>query len=78
MLVTSIFLIFPTMFSTLPNFSFTFILLSANAFYLDQSKILLSGKELNALPDHKTQALSKLEPLADDTFIVAQMVQFLI
>ena len=39
------------MFSTLPetnfNFSVTFILLSANAFNLDQSKILLFGKELN-------------------------------
>ena len=37
------------MFSTLPktnvNFSFTFILSSANAFNLDQSKILSFGKE---------------------------------
>ena len=39
------------MFSTLPrsnlNFSVTFILSSANAFSLDQSKNLLFGKELN-------------------------------
>ena len=38
------------MFSSLPNpnldFSFTFILLSANALNLDQSKILSFGKEL--------------------------------
>ena len=37
------------MFSTLPkpyNFSFSFILLSANSFNLDQSKILSFGKEL--------------------------------
>ena len=38
------------MFSTLPkrnlNFPFTFILLSANAFNLDQCKIFLFGKEL--------------------------------
>ena len=38
------------MFSTFPkpnfNFSFTFILLSANAFNLEQSKTLLFGKEL--------------------------------
>ena len=41
---------FPTIFSTLPqtnfNFSVTFILSSANAFNLDQSKILLFGTEL--------------------------------
>ena len=39
------------MFSILPKpnftFSFTFFLSSANAFNLDQSKILLFGKELN-------------------------------
>ena len=39
---------FPTMFSVLPKTNFTlsvtFILLSANAFLLDQSKILLFGK----------------------------------
>ena len=45
------------MFSILPktyfNFSFTFILSSANALNLDQSKILLFGKDLvksNSLP----------------------------
>ena len=41
------------MFSTLPksslNFSFTFILSPANAFNLDQFKILLFGKELKKL-----------------------------
>ena len=41
---------FPTMFSTLPKmyfkFSITFILLSANAFNLEQSKILSSGNGL--------------------------------
>ena len=41
----------PVMFSTLPktnfNFSLPFILSSANAFNLDQSKILSFGKELN-------------------------------
>ena len=41
------------MFSTLPkiifNFSVTFILLSANAFNLDQSKILSFGKVLSSL-----------------------------
>ena len=44
---------FPTMFPTLPisnfNFSFTFILSSANAFNMDQSKILLFGKGLITL-----------------------------
>ena len=43
-------LLFPTMFSTHPKtnfiFSVTFSLLSANAFNLDQSKILLFGTEL--------------------------------
>ena len=41
---------FLTMFSTLPNtnfnFSFTFTLSSANVFNLNESKILLFGKEL--------------------------------
>ena len=41
------------MFSTLPkmnlNFSFTFILSSADALNLDQSKNLLFGKELNSV-----------------------------
>ena len=44
------------MFSILPNENFntwvTFILLSANAFNLDGSKILLSGKELSHIPRH--------------------------
>ena len=48
------FLLFPTMFSTLPktnlNFSFTF-LSSANTFHLDQSKIVLFGKDLNDLTE---------------------------
>ena len=47
------FLLFPTMFSTLPNQNFnflvTFILSSANAFNLDGSKILSYGKELNTV-----------------------------
>ena len=47
------FLLFPTMFSTLPksnfNFWFTFILSSANAFNFDQSKILSFGKELTEM-----------------------------
>ena len=49
---------FPTMFSTLPkpnlNISFTFILSSANAFNLDQSKILSFGIELNKQGNHDT------------------------
>ena len=44
------FLLFPKMFSTLPNpnfnFSVSFILSPANAFNLDQSTILLIDKEL--------------------------------
>ena len=44
------------MFSTLPktnfNFSVAFNLSSANAFNLDQSKILLCGKELNDVKQH--------------------------
>ena len=44
------FLLFPPCFLPLPrtdfNFSVTFILLSADAFGLDKSKILLFGKEL--------------------------------
>ena len=48
MLVTSIFSFFPTMFSTLTQSKFqflvAFILSSANAFYLDKSKILSFGK----------------------------------
>ena len=43
------FLLFPQCFSTLPkpnlNFSFTFIMSSANVFYLEQSKILSFGEE---------------------------------
>ena len=43
------FLLFPTVFPTLPktifNFSVTFILSSANAFNLDQTKILPFGNE---------------------------------
>ena len=50
MLVTSIFFLFPTVFSTLPktNFYFlvTFTLSSVNAFNSNQSKILSFGKEL--------------------------------
>ena len=50
MLETSIFSPFPTMFSTHPktnsNFSIKFNLLSANAFDLDQSKILSFGQDL--------------------------------
>ena len=50
MLVTIIFLLFPTIFSILLksdfNFSVAFILLSANAFNSEQSKILSLGKEL--------------------------------
>ena len=47
---TQHFLLFPAMFSTLAktsfNFSNKFILSSANAFNLDQSKILSYGEEL--------------------------------
>ena len=57
---------FPTMFSTLPktsfNFSFKFILSSANAFNLDQSKILLCGKELN----NRILKWSKLKAFANN------------
>ena len=60
MLVTSDFP-FPTIFSTLPkpnfNFSFICILLSANAFNLDQSAILSFGKELS-----NTTAQNKFHP----------------
>ena len=48
------FLLFFRMFTTSPkaNFTFrtTFILSSANAIYLDQSKIFSFGKELRLLP----------------------------
>ena len=50
---------FPTVFSTLPrtnfHFSVTFILSSANAFNLDQSKNLLFGKKLkvNKQQEHR-------------------------
>ena len=51
------------MFFTLPkaNFSFllTFMLLSANAFNLDKSKILLCGKELTILQQIEFLALSR-------------------
>ena len=51
------------MFSTFPkqnlNFSFTFVLLSANAFNLDQSKILSFGKELKCLQLHGTSSKFK-------------------
>ena len=51
MVVYEAFSLFVLMFSTLPktnfNFSVTFIVLSANTFNLDQSKILLFGKGLN-------------------------------
>ena len=50
---------FPTMFPTFPktnfNFSFTFILSSANAFNLDQSKILSFGKGLSLYQTTKIQ-----------------------
>ena len=50
--IVGVFSPFPTIFSTLSNtnfnFSVTFILSSANAFNLDKSKILLSGKGLKS------------------------------
>ena len=64
------------MFSTLPKtkfyFTVTFILLSANAFNLDQSKNLSFGKELShrIKPCPKRQILesSKVKQFADDNF----------
>ena len=51
------------------NFTFlaTFSLLPANAFNLNQSKILLSGKEL-ILPKQQIVDFSKLKEFADDIF----------
>ena len=62
------------MFSTFPktkfNFSSTFILSTANAFNLTQSKTLSCGKELmvNSLPDDKILDWSKLKEFADNNF----------
>ena len=62
-----------------------FILLSANAFYLDLSKILSFGTDLTSffnmisvipLPDNNILPLSKLKAFADDDFNVTQMLQF--
>ena len=50
MLVTSIFY-FSTPFNTSLDFSATFILLSANAFVLDWSKIMPFGKQFNTFPN---------------------------
>ena len=49
------------------NFSVTFILLSANAFNLDQSKNLLFGKGLNLMKDPKFP-VKLINPLPDDKF----------
>ena len=43
------------------NFSVTFILLSANAFNLDQSKILLFGEELKSLHLQDCSTLNDIE-----------------
>ena len=52
---------FPTMFFNLTqthfNFSITFILSSANAFFLDQSENLLFGKELSKAAHFKTECV---------------------
>ena len=64
------------MFSTLPNTNFnflvTFILSSAKALNLDQSKTLLFGKELNNL----ILDLSKLQAFADVNSDIIRMALF--
>ena len=53
-----------SMFSILPktgfNFSVTFILLSANAFNLDQSKDLLFGQELKQIVNDKGDSSDRI------------------
>ena len=70
-LVTSTFSPFPKMFSTLPktnfNFSVTFILSSANALKLDQSKILLFGKGLKAFADDNVNMMISVYNRAENT-----------
>ena len=56
---------FPTLFKTDFNFAVTFILFSANAFNLYQSKILSFGKEL-ILSQRQNLDSSKLKEFADD------------
>ena len=61
------------MVSTLPksnfNFSFTFILLSVNAFNLNQSKNLSFGRRLTQVLD-----LLKLKVIADNNLNIAQLM----
>ena len=50
-------------------------MLSANAFNLDWSMILLFGEELFLLPSNKILLLSKLKAVAYDKFL-AKMTKF--
>ena len=65
---------FPTMFSTLPksNFNFwvTFILSSANAFNLDQSKNLSFGKELKTIYVYNFNSNTTSERLNHSSYTV--------
>ena len=62
------------------NFSATFILLSANAFDLNQSRYLSFGKELkrylNSSPNNKILGRSKFEALADDKMNVNEKLNY--
>ena len=69
---------FTTMLSFFPapnfNFSFLLILLPANVFNLDQSKIMSFDKDLNSIPNDKILALTKLKTFAEDKFSIAKMI----
>ena len=65
-----------TVFSIPPKTNFNFLLSSANAFNLNQHKILLFSRVLiNYVPNAKTFDWSKLKAFADDRLNVTQNVK---